>query len=329
MQRRNFIKLLGGAAAWPLAASALQRAGLRHVALLMAFNEKDAQAQVWLAALREGLGKLGWVEGHNIQFEFRWAGVDPELMRRQAKELIALQPDLIASSSSHSTGLLLQLTQTIPIVFMNIVDPVGQGFVASLSRPGGNATGLVNLEPSMAGKWVELLKEVMPSLARVVVPYNPASAPFADLYLNYFQSTATTLGITIAAVPLADMSTFETIAATQAREPNTGFVLVPSAFMTGHVHEIATLMVQHHLPALYITRDFATFGGLISYGNDVADNYRRAAKFVDRILNGEKPSALPVEFPVKFELIINLKTAKALGLSVPIHLQQIADEVIE
>jgi putative tryptophan/tyrosine transport system substrate-binding protein len=329
MQRRDFLGVLGGAAAWPLAARAQQPTGLRHIALLMAQNEKSAEAKAWLAALRESLGKLGWSEGRNIHFEFRWAGSDMELMQRQAKELVALQPDLIISSSSPITGALLRLTQTIPIVFTNIVDPVGQGFVGSLSRPGGNATGLVNLEPSMAGKWIELLKEVMPRLARVVIPYNPASAPYADLYLNYFKSAALALGVAVITASLADMSELETIAVTQAREPNTGFVLMPSGFMSGYAREIGTLMAQYQIPAVYVSRDFAISGGLLAYGNDIADNYRRAANYIDRILKGEKPGDLPIEFPVKFSLVINLKTAQALGLVVPTHLQQLADEVIE
>ncbi|MGA7535506.1 MAG: ABC transporter substrate-binding protein [Pseudolabrys sp.] len=308
---------------------AAQPTGLRHSALLMAQSEQSAEVEQWLAALREGLGKLGWLEGRNIHFEFRWAGFDMELMQRQAKELIALQPDLIVASSSPITGALIRLTQTIPIVFTNIVDPVGHGFVASLSRPGGNATGLVNLEPSMAGKWIELLKEVTPRLARVVIPYHPASSPYADLYLNYFNSTAPRLGVAVMTVRLADMSEFETIAATQAREPNTGFVPLPSGFMTGHSREIGALMAQYRIPAISISRDFAVAGGLLAYGNDISDNYRRAAKFIDRILKGEKPGDLPIEFPVKFSLVVNLKTAQVLGLVVPTHLQQLADEVIE
>jgi putative ABC transport system substrate-binding protein len=333
MRRRDLITLSGSIAAAmllrPVAARAQQPAGLRHIGLLMAQNETNAEVQGWVAVLREGLEKLGWVEGRNIHFEFRWTGSNADLMRRGAEELIALQPDLIVTSSSPTTAILLQLTRTIPVLFTNIVDPVGQGFVASLSRPGGNATGLVNLEVSMAGKWIELLKEVMPRLARVVVPYNPASAPYADLYLNYFKSAAPPLRVEVIVAAVADMAAFETVAATQAREPNTGFILMPSAFMSGHTGEIAALMTQHQFPAIYTTRDFAKAGGLLAYGNDIADNYRRAATFVDRILKGEKPSDLPIEFPVKFALIINVKTAKALDLSVPPTLLATADEVIE
>ena len=335
MNRRTFISLLGGAAAapsvpWPLAARAQQPVGgVRRVGMLMAWNESNPEIHAWLAPFREALGKLGWTEGQNIQFEFRWAGNDPNRIQQGAKELVSLQPNLIISSSSPTTAILLQQTRTIPIVFTNIVDPVGQGFVASLSRPGGNATGLVNLEASMAGKWLELLKEVMPRLARVAVPFNPATSPYADFYLSYFKSTAPTFGVQVIAASIADMAAFETFAAAQASEPNTGVVPMPSAFMSGHTVEIAATMARYRLPALYSARSFAEAGGLLSYGNDVRDNYRRAATYVDRILKGEKPSELPVQFPVKFELVINLKTAKALGLDVPWILQQRADEVIE
>jgi putative ABC transport system substrate-binding protein len=328
--RREFIAVLGGAAvAWPFAVCAQPPSGLRHIGLLMAFNESVPEVQAWLAAFREALGKLSWTENQNIHFEFRWAGNDPNSIQHAAKELVALQPDLIISSSSPTTASLLQQTRTIPIVFTQIVDPVGQGFVASLSRPGGNATGLVNLEPSMAGKWLELLKEVMPRLARVAVPFNPATAPYADFYLNYFKSTASSFGVQVIAAPISDMAALETFAAAQAREPNTGLVPVPSSFMSGHTADIAALMARYRLPCIYSIRAFAEVGGLISYGNDVADNYRRSATFVDKILKGVKPSDLPVQFPIKFELVTNLKTAKTLSLTIPPTLLATADEVID
>jgi putative tryptophan/tyrosine transport system substrate-binding protein len=207
--------------------------------------------------------------------------------------------------------------------------PVGQGFVRSLSKPGGNATGLVNLEPSMAGKWLELLKQVAPALARIVVPFNPTSAPYADTYLKYFKTTADTLGLALASAPVADMAALEAVIVRSALEPNTGLALMPSGFVSGHTREIAALIKQNQLPAIYSVRDFAQAGGLMTYGNDVADNYREAATFVDRILKGEKPSDLPVQFPTKFELVINLKTAKTLGITFPLALLARADEVIE
>jgi len=331
MRRREFIATLGGAAAaaWPLAAPAQQSSQMRRVGVLMAYPEGDPETQGWLATFRDGLRKLGWVEDQNLHFEFRWTGADATLMEKATTELVAAQPDLIITSSSPATGMLLARTRTIPIVFTNIVDPVDQGFVSSLSRPGGNATGLVNLEPSMAGKWVELLKEVMPSLARTIVPIQQASAPYADLYLNYFKSTALPLGVEVIAASADDMSAFERMAAAQEREVNTGIIPMPSSFMTGHAVEIAAITTRHRLPTIFSNRAFPAAGGLLSYGNDITDNYRRATVFVDRILKGEKPSELPVQFPVKFELVINLKTAKALGITIPQTMLVAADEVIE
>jgi putative tryptophan/tyrosine transport system substrate-binding protein len=329
MKRREFITLLGTAAALrPLAVRAQQPARLRQIGFLMSWNLGDPEVESWLAAFRAGLEKLGWTENRNVHFEFRWVGTDLTRTQEAAEELVALQPDLIFSSSSPSTAILLQQTHTIPILFANIVDPVGQGFVKSLSRPGGNATGLVNLEPSMAGKWVSLLKEVVPHLSRVAVPFNPASAPYADLYLNYFKSTAQSLGVEIVASQVADMTAFENFTDAQ-RQENTGFIPMPSAFTVMYTKEIVSLMAGDNLPAIYFNRSATKAGGLLSYGNDVSENYRRAAIFVDRILKGDKPSDLPVEFPTKFELAINLKTAKALGLTVPDKLLATADEVVE
>jgi putative ABC transport system substrate-binding protein len=330
VRRRDFITLLGGAAAaWSFAARAEPQVGPRRIGALMLYNQDSSEIQRLLAAFHERLGKLGWTQGQTIKFEYRWVGADPALMQQGAKELVALQPDLIVSSSSPTTAVLLQQTRTIPIVFFNIVDPVGQGFVESLSRPGGNATGLVNLEPSMAGKWIELLKQVMPRMARAVIPFQVASTPYADLYLNYFKSTGPSFGVEVIAAPVHDVAGLEAAVSAQAREPNSGVILMPSAFMSGRFSEIAALMTKHRLPAIYAIRSFAEAGGLLSYGNDVADNYRRAAGFVDRILKGEKPSELPIQFPVKFELVVNLRTARTFGLDIPATLLAIADEVIE
>jgi putative ABC transport system substrate-binding protein len=330
MGRREFISALGGvAAAWPLAARAQQVSGMRLVGVLLVYNESDQDVQGWLATFRKTLAKLGWTEGQNIKFDYRWVGNDATRMQQRAKELIGLQPDMILSPSSPTTGILLQQTRTIPIVFVNIVDPVGQGFVASLSRPGGNATGLVNLEPSMAGKWIELLKQVVPGLTRVAIPLNPVSAPYADLYLNYFNLTAPSLGVALIPGAVADMAAFDAFVAAQAREPNTGVIPMPSAFSTEHAGEIAALMTRYRLPAIYPVRTFADAGGLMSYGNNVDDNYRGAAIFVDKILKGEKAANLPVQFPTKFNLVINLKTAKALGITVSNSIQLLADEVLE
>ncbi len=329
MRRRALITLLGAAAAWPLAARAQQAAAVKRVGVLMLYEKDNAEGQALFGAFRTALTKLGWTEDGNVRFEMRWPGTDPGRVRQDAHDLIALQPDVILSSSSPTTAALLKQTRTIPVVFAQLVDPVAQGFVASLSRPGGNATGLVNLETSMAGKLIELLKQVMPGLHQVAVPYNPESTPYAELYLNYFKPAAAALSVGLNAVTVADLAALESFAAAQPQDSGVGVILMPSAFISGNVEEVAAMMSRHRLPALFTLREFAKAGGLLSYGNDISDNFRRAATFVDQILKGAKPSELPVQFPVKFELVINLKTARALGLTVPASLLATADEVIE
>ena len=330
MRRREFIALVGSAAvANPIAVRAQQPIHLRQIGLLIGYEESNPQAKSWVAAFRESLAKLGWTEGQNVKFEDRWVGTDTNRIQQAGKELVALQPDLIVAGSSPITLSILRQTRTIPIVFVQVIDPVAQGFVESLSRPGGNATGLVNLETSMTGKWLELLKEVMPSLARVAVPFNPAAAPYADLYLNYFKSAAPPLGIEIIGGAVSDFAAVDTFVAAQAREPNTGIIPMPSSFTSGNIGEMAAIMVRHRLPSLYVIRAFAEAGGLLSYGNNIEDNYRQAATFVDRILKGDKPGELPVQFPTKFELAVNLKTAKILDLRIPQQLLAVADDVIE
>jgi ABC-type uncharacterized transport system substrate-binding protein len=238
-------------------------------------------------------------------------------MQRFAKELVALQPDLILSSSTPTTAALLQQTRTIPIIFAIVADPVGSGFVASLPRPGGNVTGFISMEPTMAGKWLELLKEIAPRVNRVALLFNPATATFAEYYLNPFKAAAASLGVEAIAAPVHDTSELESVAAAQAREPNGGLIVMNEDFTIAHRAEITALAARYRLPAVYPFRFFAELGGLLSYGNDLTDNFRRAATYVDRILKDAKPSELPVQAPVKFELVINLKTAKALGLDVP------------
>ena len=330
MRRREFIALLGAAGlSRPLAARAQQADRVRRVGVLMAVPESDSEYQAFLAAFREGLQKLGWTEGRNIRIDTRWAGPEVESIQRFAKELIALQPDLIVSQSTPTTAVLKQQTSTVPIIFVNVVDPVGSGFVASFPRPGGNVTGFILMEPTIAGKWLELLKEIAPRVNRVVLLFNPATAPYAEYYLNPFKAAAPSFAVEAIVAPVRDASELESVVATQAREPNSGLITMPSAFMNVHRTEIISLAARHRLPAVYAFRFFAELGGLLSYGNDFLDNYRRAASYADRILRGAKPSELPVQAPVKFELVINLKTAKALGLDVPWHLQQRADEVID
>jgi putative ABC transport system substrate-binding protein len=330
MQRRKFITLLGGAAAaWPLAARAQQPGGMRRIGVLMAYAESDSEGQAYLAAFREGLQKLGWTEGRNIGIDTRWATSDAALMQRFAKELIALQPELIFSSDTPTTAALLQQTRTIPIIFATVSDPVGSGFVASFPQPGGNVTGFIVMEPTMAGKWLELLKEIAPRVNRVAILFNPATAPYFEYYLNPFKAAVASVAVEAIVAPVRDTSELESVVAAQARAPNTGLIAMPDSFMNAHRAEVTSLAARYRLPAVYAFRFFAELGGLLSYGNDVRDNFRRAAAYADRILKGAKPSELPVQAPVKFELVINLKTAKALGLDVPLSLQQRADAVIE
>jgi putative tryptophan/tyrosine transport system substrate-binding protein len=329
LRRREFITLLGAAAAWPLAARAQQGERLRRIAMLMAYAESDSEAQTWVAAYRDRLQQLGWTEGRNIAIDVRWATGETEAIQRYAKELVASRPELLLASSTPPTAALLQQTRTIPIVFTLVSDPVGSGFVASFPRPGGNVTGFTTMEPTMAGKWVELLKEIAPSVARVAFLFNPASAPYVDYYLNPFKAAAPSFEVEVIAAPAHDASELESIVAAQARQPNSGLLVWPDAFMAAHRAEIASLLARYRVPAVSPFRIFAEAGCLLSYGSDSVDNFRRAAAYVDRILKGEKPSELPVQAPVKFELVINVKAAKALGLDVPPMLLARADEVIE
>jgi ABC-type uncharacterized transport system substrate-binding protein len=330
MRRREFITLLGGAAAtWPLAARAQQPYRMRRVGALMGFAESDREGQIFIAAFREGLHNLGWTEGRNIRFDTRWAALDAESVQRFAKELVALQPDLILSHVTPTTVALLQQTRTIPIIFVWVSDPVGSGFVASLARPGGNATGFTPLVDSLGGKWVELLKEIAPRVVRAVALFNPTMAPYAEYYLNPFKAAAAASAVEAIAAPVNNLSELESVVAAQAREPNGGLIVMPDTFTIGHRADITTLATRYLVPAVYWSRDFAELGGLISYGPDVFDEFRRAASYADRILKGEKPSELPVQAPVKFKLVINLKTAKTLGIDVPPTLLARADEVIE
>jgi putative tryptophan/tyrosine transport system substrate-binding protein len=296
---------------------------------LLVGNAEDHDLQSWVAALREELAKLGWTEGRNIEIDIRWAGADVEAMKRFAKELVALQPDLILSQNTPAAAALLQETRTIPIVFVMVADPVGSGFVASLPRPGGNATGFTPIVSSLGGKWVELLKEIAPRVARATLLFNPPTATFIQGYLGPFKAAAASLGVEAIVAPVNDMPELQSHVTTQAREPNSGLVVIPDAFTQHHIAEISELAVRYRMPAIYWSRSFTEIGGLISYGPYLVDEFRRAASYVDRILKGEKPSDLPVQAPVKFELVINLNTAKALGLDVPPTLLARADEVIE
>jgi putative tryptophan/tyrosine transport system substrate-binding protein len=329
MRRRDFI-IGGTAASWSLATHAQQPGRLRRIGVLMGYAESDSDAQSWYAAFREGLQKLGWKEGYNTQIDTRWAAPDDAgSMRRFAKELVALQPDLLLSSTTPTTSALLQQTRTIPIIFAIVADPIGSGFVANFARPGGNVTGFIFTEPTMVGKWLELLKKIAPRIARVAMLFNPISATYAEYWLKPFEAAAPSFAVEAIAAPVRNRSELETVIAAQARELNSGLIAMPDSFTDTHRVEITSLAVRYRLPAVYPFRFFAEVGGLLSYGVDRTDNFRRAATYMDRILKGEKPAELPVQAPIKFELVINLKTARAIGLDVPLHLQQLADEIIE
>jgi putative tryptophan/tyrosine transport system substrate-binding protein len=331
MKRREFITLLGGAAAaWPFATWAQQSDRVRRIGVLMGYAESDLDVQSHIATFREAFQKLGWSEGRNTQIDTRWAAPDDAESRlRFAKEIVALRPDVILSNTTPTTTALLQQTRTIPIVFAIVADPIGSGFVASFARPSGNVTGFTFTEPTMAGKWLELLKEIAPRVVRVAMLFNPASATYADYWLHPFKAAAPTFAVEAIATPVRDTSELEPVIAAQAREPNGGLIVMPDSFTDAHRVEITSLAARYRLPAVYPFRFFAEVGGLLSHGVDRTDNFRRAATYVDRILKGEKPAELPVQTPTKYELVINLKTAKALGLEVPPTLLARADEVIE
>jgi putative tryptophan/tyrosine transport system substrate-binding protein len=331
MRRREFIRLFGGAAAvWPFAGRAQQADRMRRIGVLMPLAADDPVGQARIAALREGLAKLGWAEGRNIRIDTRWTTTgDVESMQRFAKELVALQPDLILTQSTPITAMMLQETRTIPIVFALVADPIGSGFVASFPQPGGNVTGFVTMEPTMAGKWLELLKEIAPRVARVAMLFNPATATYAEYWLNPFKAAAASFVVEAIAAPVRERSELDSVIAAQAGEPNSGLIVMPDTFTDAHRVEITSLAARYRLLAVYPYRQFTAVGGLLSYGDDLTDNFRRAPTYVDRILKGAKPNELPVQAPVKFELVINLKTAKAIGLDIPATILGHADEVIE
>jgi putative ABC transport system substrate-binding protein len=331
MRRREFITLLGGAAViWPLAAQAEQQSGMRRIGVLMINPETDPEGQTWVRVFREELKKFGWTEGGNIRIDVRWSiPGDEEAMSRLAKEFVAQQPDLILSQGTPSTVALLKETRTIPIIFGIAADPVGDGFVASFPRPGGNATGFIVTEPTISGKWVELLKEITPRVVRVAMLFNPTTATYAEYWLKPFRAAAASFALKAIEAPVRGKSDLDSVVAAQALEPNGGMIVMPDPFTQVHRVEIISLAARYRIPVIYPNRSFAELGGLLTYGADLADNFRRAATYADRILKGPKPSELPVQAPVKFELVINMKTAKALGLDVPWQLLQGADEVIE
>jgi putative ABC transport system substrate-binding protein len=329
MKRREFISLLGGAAAaWPLAARAQQGERMRRIGVLLTLTAGDAESLARNAAFLQGLQELGWTDGRNLRIETRRAQGDADEIRRHAAELVALAPDVILAGGTANVGPLLQATRTVPIVFVNVADPVGAGFVNSLARPGGNATGFIQFEYSLSGKWVELLKQIAPDVTRAAVIRDPAITAGIGQFA-VIQAVAPSLGVEVSPVNVRDAGEIERAVAAFARSPNGGLIVTGSALSVVHRDLIVTLAARHKLPAVYFQRRFVTGGGLISYGADVVDHYRRAAGYIDRILKGEKPADLPVQAPVKYQLVINLKTAKAIGLEVPPTLLARADEIIE
>ena len=329
MRRREFIKLLGGATAWPLAARAQQSERERRIAVLLPGREDNQELRHRFTVFRDGLKERGWTEDHNIRFDVRWLGGKPhEIVQALIAELLTLAPDLVFANGTTALSILQQQTRTVPIVFVQVFDPVAGGFVASLAKPGGNVTGFVNFEYAIAGKWMTLLREIAPRVIRVTVVQDPLLGASAGL-LGAVQAVSSVLGFQMNVASTRDIGEIERAISMLAREPNAGLVVLPGPTATTQYERIVALATQHRLPAIYPYRFMASAGGLVSYGPDPAEEYRQAASYVDRILKGEKPADMPVQAPTKYQMVINLKTAKALGLAVPPTLLASADEVIE
>ena len=329
MRRREFLGVLGGTAAWPLAARAQQPERVRRIGMLQPLAANDPEAQLRVAAFHRRLQELGWTDGRNVRIDYRWATGDTARMRAQAAELASLKPDVILGVSTPVVTALRAETRTIPILFVQVIDPVTAGFVASLARPGGNVTGITNFEFTMGGKWLETLKEISPQLARVAVLYNPKTAPYAGSLLRSVAVAAPSFAMEATDTPVQDAAEIERAIDALAQKSNSGLLVLPDASTGLHRDVIIARVAQHRLPAIYPFRYFAVSGGLVSYGTDAADAHRQVAAYVDRILRGTKAEELPVQAPIKFELVINLKTARAHGLTLPPMLLARADEVME
>ena len=329
MKRREFITLVGGAAVWPLAASAQQGGRVRTIGVLMNFLESDPAGQVGFEAFRDALKKLGWREGSDLRIELRWAESDPDRLRTFAKELVELRPDAIVAGSTAGVVALARETRTIPIVFATVADPIGSGFAGSLAHPGGNITGFAAVDAAMGGKWLELLKEIAPRTERVALLFNPVTAVPVQFFMPSIQVAASSFAVQASEAPIHAKDEIEGVIAAQARNPGGGLIVMPDAFNTTNRNLIIGLAARYSVPASYAQDIFAKSGGLIAYSSVRTEAYRQVAGYIDRILKGEKPADLPVQAPTKFELFINIKTAKALGLEVPAKLLSIADEVIE
>jgi putative ABC transport system substrate-binding protein len=329
MNRRAFITLLGGAAAaWPISARSQLGERMRRIGVLIAVDESDPEAQRYIKTFLQGLQELGWAHGRNVEIEYRWGAANLDRIRTYAAELVGLKPDVILAQTALVVAPLQRETSTVPIIFMQIVDPVESGFVASLARPGGNLTGFTPFEFSTATKWLEILKEIAPGVTRVATILNPVQSPQVKI-LRAIEAVAPSVGLRLTAAEVSDAAEMERAVDAFARESNGGLIVVPNAVTISHRELIIALAARHRLPAVYAYRYFVVDGGLICYGPHFVDQYRQAAGYVDRILKGEKPADLPVQAPTKYELVINLKTAKALGLDVPATLLARADEVIE
>ena len=328
MKRREFITFAGGAAAWPLAVRAQQSAQMRLIGVLMGYAESDPLAQSEVAELRNGLAKLGWTEGQNLHLELRWSAGNSNRIRTLSKELVGLRPDVIVSQTTQVTSAVARETRTIPIVFVTVGDPVPSGFVANLARPGGNITGFMLETPEQGGKWVQLLKEIAPNTVRVALLSNPATGAPLEFYMPSIQAGASSSDVQVSVAPVGTKDEIEGVIAAQA-QPGGGLIVMPAAFNVTNREVIIAMAARYGMPAIYFNNFFPKSGGLISYSPDFAEQFRQAPEYIDRILKGAKPGQLPIQSPTKFELVINLKTAKALGLQVPALLQQVADEVIE
>jgi putative ABC transport system substrate-binding protein len=327
MNRREFFVGLG-AAAWPLAARAQQGDRIRRIGVLMGLDENDPAAKARLSAFTQALADLGWIDGRNVRVDVRWGGGDTNRIRALAQELVGLQPDVILANTTPATAALQRETRTIPIVMTNVGDPVASGLVAALNQPGRNITGFATLEASLGGKWLELLSEIAPGLKRAAIMFNPDTAP-VSAYMPSFETAARSLNVVPIITPVHSDVEIETAIIALGREPRAGLVVIPDAFTSVHRVPIMLAAARNNVPTVYSLSYFATDGGLLSYGPDPVDTFRRAASYVDRILRGAKPADLPVQFPTKFEMVVNLKTAKALGLAVPPSILLRADEVIE
>jgi len=331
MRRREFITLLCGAATtWPLAALAQQPERVRRIGVLMGYAESDRAAQSWLAAFRGALTKLGWTEGSNLRIELRWSANNPDRMRTLAKELVDLRPDAILGATTPVVGALAHETRTISIVFTGVSDPIGSGFAANLAHPGGNITGFqANGDPALGGKWVEQLKEIAPRTVRVALLFNPATTVPIQYFMPSIQTAASSFAVQVSATPVHAADGIEGVIAAQGRDPEGGLIAMPDVSNDVNRELIIALAARYRVPTIYYNRFFSELGGLISYGDVRSEQFRLAAGYIDRILKGEKPADLPVQVPTKFELVINLKTAKALGLTIPPSVLARADEAIE